>query len=232
MKFNSMYLFIFVFLISVNNVCANSTYVNNDEIKDLLKKIEVASSNQSEQDKAQKEIDEIQKKINLNNEKRTFEGTEMMIGNTPENTNKRIKTMEKFFAKTVSIEEFIFSDNFNYSQICNNKNCITIASVDSEVFNMKIEKLKESINTDKSEMIKNLYSVYPLDERINLIKQVEQSTYSSMQNANMMQNTYMTSTQINNDTNKKKTYIELKDGDVIGNILISITPNFIKLSRK
>jgi len=233
MKIKNIYIFVFVFFyIGAVSATANQTYVNNNEINDLLKKLEAASSNQSEQDKVQKEVEEIQKKISLSNEKRTLESAEIMIGNNPENTNKRIKTMEKFFDKTVSIEEFIFSDNFNYSQICKNKDCITVASVDSEIFNMKIEKLKESISTDKSEMIKNLYNVYPLDERINLIKQVEQSTYSTMQNTNMLQNSYMSSSQIATDSTKKKTYIELKDGDVIGNIKISITPNFIKLSRK
>jgi hypothetical protein len=225
MKYVSLIFFVFF-----GSQLLAETYVNSEEIKGLLKKIEKASSGSSEvEDLTQKEINEIQKKVNLSNEKRTLETSDNSLGNNPENINLRVKSLEKYFYATSSLEEYIYSDSFSYQSFCkNNTNCKVIALVESEIFNQKMEKLNEKISTDKVEMAKSLKNVYPLEDKISMVKQIEQTTYSSTDAMGMSMG--MSTSTI--DENKKKKYIEISDGDVLGKVKVSITPTYIKLSKK
>ena len=219
-----------VFFVIVCNQLFAEAYVNSEEIKGLLKKMEEANSSKSQVlDKTQIEIEEIQKKVNLSNEKKTLENADNSIGSNQDSIQKRVKSLEGYYSATTSLEEYIYTDNFSYQSICkNNTNCIVSASVEAEIWNQKIEKLNEKISGDKIAMAKSLQNVYPLEDKISLVKQVEQTTYSNTQ-MNSFNNTMMQQTM---DDTKKKKYIEVIDGDILGNIKIKITPNYIKLSRK
>lgn len=215
-----------VFFVIFGSQLFAQEYINNDEIKNLLKKMEqVGSANSQMVDQTQKEIDELQKKVNLSNQKRTLENADNSIGNTKTNISARIKSLENFYEATISFEDYIYSDSFSYQSICKDKNCMVFATVDSEIFNQKIEKLNEKIASDKTEITKGIRNIYPLEDQVAIIKQAEQSSYSMQNSMNSMVST-------SGITGEKKKYIEVKDGDVLGKIKITITPNYIKLTKK
>ncbi len=209
------------------------TYLNSDEVKILLDKIESASAASGQnQDLIQKEQQEIQRKVDLANSKRNLENAESYVGSNNENIEKRVESMQNYFSSTTSIEEYIYSDNFSYQVICkSNINCKPTASVESEIFNQKIQIVNEKISNDKVAIAKSIKNIYPLDDKLNLIRQIEQTSYSANNNSIGLNNNY-NSINNNSDTGKKKKYIDISDGDVLGKVKITITPNYIKLSKK
>lgn len=209
------------------------TYLNSDEVKLLLDKIQSASAASGQnQDLIQKEQQEIQRKVDLANSKRNLENAESYVGSNSENIDKRVESIQNYFASTSSIEEYIYSDNFSYQVICkNNTNCKPTASVESEIFNQKIQIVNEKISNDKLAMAKGLKNIYPLDDKLNLVRQMEQTSYSANNNSLGLNNNY-NALNNNSDTNKKKKYVDINDGDVLGKVKITITPNYIKLSKK
>lgn len=217
-----------VFALEGSNSLSTSAYVNSEDIKALLKKMEQANvSKANSADQTQKELEEIQKKVNLSNERRTLENAEASMGNNPDNIRKRVKSLQDYYKETTSLEDFIYSDSFNYQSICKGTNCIVSALVEAEVFKEKMTKLTEKISSDKVVMAKSLQNVYPLEDKISLVKQAEQTTYSTNQLATSFSNNTLMTT----DETKKKKYLEVVDGDILGNIKVTVTPNYIKLSK-
>lgn len=206
----------------------NETYLNSSEVKELLNKIESASSSSMQnQDLIQKELQEVQKKINLGNQKKSLEAIENNVGITEESTNQRVKSLQKHYSSTSSMEEYIYSDSFSYQSICkSNEKCNPTALVDSDVFNQKLSLMNQKIATDKVAIMEGIEDISPVTEKLNIIKQIEQTTYAI--NNSLTMGNY--NSQSNN--NRKKNYIEIKDGDTYGKVKISVTQNYIKLTKK
>lgn len=204
------------------------TYLNSSEVKELLNKIEGASAvNNQSQDLIQKEVNEIQKKVNLNNQRKSLENSELNLGLTEESTNKRAKALQKHYSSVTSIEEYIYSDNFTYQSICKGTvACKPTALVDSEVFNQKIQNMSQKIVNDKVAIIEGIEDISPANEKLPLLKQIEQTTYNSNNGSNMSSNNSYS------NNNKRKKYIEINDGDTFGKVKVSISPNYIKLTKK
>ena len=221
----------FFFFLLIGSSLFAEKYVDSNEIKELLNKIEGASALSGQnQDMIQKELNELERKTNLANQKRNLESSENTIGATDENVLKRVDALEKFYSTTSTVEDFIYSDNFSYQLICKGTvNCKATALVESEIFNQKIQLVSEKISQDKASIVKGLKNIYPMDDKLTLIRQIEQTTYAVNQSNMSLGNSY-NNTQVND--NKKKKYIEIKDGDILGNIKITVTQNYVKLSKK
>lgn len=219
---------VFFALLAGGSLFAETTYLNSSEVKELLNKIESASSTSTQnQDLLQKELNEVQKKINLSNQKKNLEASENNVGLNEESTNKRVKSLQKHYASTSAIEEYIYNDNYSYQSICKgSEKCIPSALVDSEIFNQKIAIMNQKISTDKVAIMEGIEDIYPVSEKLNIVKQIEQTTYS------ISSNQYTNSYNSQSNNNKRKNYIEVRDGDVYGKVKVSITPNHIKLTKK
>ncbi|WP_152632636.1 hypothetical protein [Aliarcobacter butzleri] len=230
MNINKNLVFFVLFSFATNLFA--ETYLNSEEVKQLLNKIEAASATSNVNgDSMQKELQEIQKKVDLANQQRNLENAKSNTGLNQESIEKRVNSLESYYRSTNSVEEFIFNDSFSYQLICkNNKDCKPTASVESEVFNSKLQSIRDKIANDKVAMVKGIKNIQPLDDSLNLVRQIEQTTYSANSNLNNMNNNYNNFN--SSDNSKQKKFIEVRDGDIFGNVKISITQSYIKLSKK
>lgn len=221
-------LFICVFVATILNA-QNTEYINNNELQLMLKKIETASKNESHIDEKAQKAEELQKDINIASQQKTLNDINNSTGLNKESVDKRIKSLQKYFDETEDLNEFIFTNDFSYQLICKTKaNCKASAFVDADIFNYKLQVINEKISSSKKSLAKALEGITPVEEKVNILRNIEQNSYSTSDFNNTSNISVST---ITTDDSKKKKYLKVIDGQKLGKVLVTITKEHIKLSR-